>query len=76
VTGEPDETDADLVVVKTMLDVEDELLRELEGAVPALVAVGDCAAPRRMNHAVLEANLVLRRFDAGQLGPEAIALAS
>jgi 2,4-dienoyl-CoA reductase (NADPH2) len=74
VTGEPAETEADLVVVKTKLGVEDELLRQLDGAVPALVAVGDCAAPRRMNHAVLEANLALRRFEEGRLGPVAVAL--
>lgn len=74
VTGESAQTEADLVVVKTMLSVEDELLRQLEGAGPALVAVGDCAAPRRMSHAVLEANLALRRFEEGRLGPIAITL--
>lgn len=74
VTGESAQTEADIVVVKTMLSVEDELLRQLEGAGPALVAVGDCAAPRRMSHAVLEANLALRRFEEGRLGPIAITL--
>src|SRR2546430_2589872 len=74
VTGEPSEAQAELVVVKTRLAVEDELLRELDGAVPALVAIGDCAAPRRMSHAVLEANVALRRFHAGELASVATAL--
>ena len=74
VTGERDELDADLVVVKTMLAVQDELVAGLEGAVPALVAIGDCAAPRRMSHAVLEANLALRRFEEGRLGSVATAI--
>jgi 2,4-dienoyl-CoA reductase (NADPH2) len=74
VTGERSETSADLVVVKSRLAVEDGLVRELDGKVPALVAVGDCAAPRRMNHAVLEANLALRRFEEGRIGSVATAL--
>ena len=65
---------ADLVVVKTMLGVRDELLAALDGAVPALVAIGDCAAPRRMSHAVLDANVALRRFEEGRLGPVATAI--
>ena len=47
---------------------------ELAGTVPALVAIGDCAAPRRLNHAVLEANLALRRFDEGRLGATSLVL--
>jgi 2,4-dienoyl-CoA reductase-like NADH-dependent reductase (Old Yellow Enzyme family) len=74
VTGERDELEADLVAVKTMLAVEDELVAALETAVPALVAIGDCAAPRRMSHAVLEANVALRRFEEGRLGPVATAI--
>jgi 2,4-dienoyl-CoA reductase (NADPH2) len=74
VTGEHDELEADLVAVKSMLAVEDELVAALEGAVPALVAIGDCAAPRRMSHAVLEANVALRRFEEGRLGPVATAI--
>ena len=68
VTGEPSETAADLVVVVTSLRVDDGLVAELDGAGPALVAIGDCASPRRLNHAVLEANLALRRFHEGRLG--------
>jgi 2,4-dienoyl-CoA reductase-like NADH-dependent reductase (Old Yellow Enzyme family) len=67
VTGEPDETEADLVVVRTRLAVDDGLLRELDGVVPALAPVGDCASPRRLSHAVLDANTALRRFDEGRL---------
>jgi 2,4-dienoyl-CoA reductase-like NADH-dependent reductase (Old Yellow Enzyme family) len=74
VSGEPSKTTADLVVVTPRLRAEHGLLRQLEGRVPVLVAIGDCAAPRRLNHAVLEANLALRRFEAGQLGPIPLAL--
>ncbi len=74
VTGEPSETSGDLVVVTPRLRVENDLESRLEGAVPALAAVGDCAAPRRLNHAVLEANLALRRFDAGELEGRSLAL--
>jgi 2,4-dienoyl-CoA reductase-like NADH-dependent reductase (Old Yellow Enzyme family) len=66
-TGEPSRVSADLVVVRTSLRVNDELLHELEGDVPALAVVGDCAAPRRITHAVLDANMVIRQFNAGQL---------
>jgi 2,4-dienoyl-CoA reductase-like NADH-dependent reductase (Old Yellow Enzyme family) len=74
VSGEPSETTADLVVVHTALRVEDGIVAELEGRVPALVAIGDCASPRRLNHAVLEANLALRRFHAGRLGSTSLVL--
>jgi hypothetical protein len=74
VTGEPSETSGDLVVVTPRLRAENDLASRLEGAVPALAAVGDCAAPRRLNHAVLEANLALRRFDAGELEGRSLAL--
>jgi 2,4-dienoyl-CoA reductase (NADPH2) len=72
VNGELSETEADLVVVRTRLRVNDGLLRELEGAGPALALVGDCASPRRLTHAVLDANVALRRFDEGRLVPEAM----
>jgi 2,4-dienoyl-CoA reductase (NADPH2) len=74
VTGERSEATADLVVVKSRLGVEDGLVRDLDDRVPALVAVGDCAAPRRMNHAVLDANVALRRFEEGRIGSVATAL--
>jgi 2,4-dienoyl-CoA reductase (NADPH2) len=74
VTGEESETTADLVVVKTMLAAQDELARELDGSGPALVAIGDAAAPRRISHAVLEANVALRRFEEGRLNAVAVAL--
>jgi 2,4-dienoyl-CoA reductase (NADPH2) len=75
VNGEPDKTTADLVVVRTRLGVNDELLRELDGAGPALVAIGDCASPRRLTHAVLDANKALREFDAGRLRSAAMVVA-
>jgi hypothetical protein len=74
VTGEESETTAGLVVVKSMLTAQDELVRELDGGGPALVAIGDAAAPRRISHAVLEANVALRRFEEGRLGSVAVAL--
>jgi 2,4-dienoyl-CoA reductase-like NADH-dependent reductase (Old Yellow Enzyme family) len=74
ISGEPSETAADLVVVVSSLRVEDGLAAELAGSVPALVAIGDCAAPRRLNHAVLEANLALRRFHEGRLGSRSLVL--
>ena len=69
VTGEPGQLGADLVVVRTQMHVYDALARDLQGRVPGLAVIGDCAAPRRMTHAVLEANLVLRAFDAGSRVP-------
>ena len=74
VTGEPSETVADLVVVVTTLSPVDGLVTDLDGAVPALVAIGDCASPRRLNHAVLEANVAVRRFHEGRLGSTAVVL--
>jgi 2,4-dienoyl-CoA reductase-like NADH-dependent reductase (Old Yellow Enzyme family) len=67
VTGESAETTADLVVVIERLRAETALADALEGRVPALALIGDCAAPRRLNHAVLEANVALRRFETGEL---------
>src|SRR5204863_2032711 len=74
VNGEPSETEADLVVVRTRLRVHDELPRALDGAGPALALVGDCASPRRLTHAVLDADLAVRRFDEGRLSPEAMVV--
>lgn len=68
VTGEASEIEAELLVVRTRLRPDDALLRELDGEVPALVAVGDCSAARRLSHAVLDANTALRQFDEGRIG--------
>ena len=73
--GEPAQTTAELVVVRTRMRANDALIRELEGAGPALATIGDASAPRRLNHAVLDANLAINRFDQGLLGPAATALA-
>ena len=73
--GEPAGTTAELVVVRTRMRANDGLIRELEGAGPALATIGDASAPRRLNHAVLDANLAIRRFDRGLLGVAATALA-
>ena len=68
------ETEAGLVVVRTALRANDELARALEDAGPALATIGDASAPRRLNHAVLDANLAIRAFDAGRLRAAAAAL--
>jgi 2,4-dienoyl-CoA reductase-like NADH-dependent reductase (Old Yellow Enzyme family) len=68
VTGASSELEAELLVVRTRLHPDDALLRELDGEVPALVAVGDCSAARRLTHAVLDANIALRQFDEGRIG--------
>ena len=60
--------EAELLVVRTRLQPNSALLRELDGEVPALVAVGDCSAARRLSHAVLDANTALRQFDEGRIG--------
>jgi len=72
--GTPSETTAELVVVRTSLRANDGLVRELEGAGPALATVGDASAPRRLNHAAFDAVLAIARFDAGRLGTAATAL--
>jgi 2,4-dienoyl-CoA reductase (NADPH2) len=72
--GEPVETEAELVVVRTALRANDGLARGLDGAGPAVATIGDASAPRRLNHAVLDANLALRAFEAGRLTPSAFAL--
>jgi 2,4-dienoyl-CoA reductase (NADPH2) len=74
VTGEPSETEASLLVVRSKLRVNDELLRELADEVPALVAVGDCSSARRLSHAVLDANSALRQFDEGRLSSAAMVV--
>ena len=68
------ETETDLVVVRTALRANDELARALDGAGTAVATIGDASAPRRLNHAVLDANLAIRAFDAGRLKTTAFAL--
>jgi len=72
--AEPADTEADVVVVRTELLANDGLARALEGADTAVTTIGDATAPRRLNHAVLDANLAIRAFDAGRLGSTAFAL--
>jgi 2,4-dienoyl-CoA reductase (NADPH2) len=75
VTGEAVEgADADLVVVRTRLRANDDLARELDGEVPALALIGDCSSPRRLTHAVLDANSALRHYAEGRLSssPQAV----
>jgi 2,4-dienoyl-CoA reductase (NADPH2) len=72
--AKPAETEAGLVVVRTALRANDELARALDGAGPAVATIGDASAPRRLNHAVFDANLAVRAFDAGRLQTTAFAL--
>ena len=51
---------ADLVVVNAGKLVNDGLVDRLVGHVAQVHAVGDCVAPRRISHAVLEAHRVAR----------------
>jgi len=74
VTGEPSETSAELVVVRTKLRPNDELLHELDGRVPALGSIGDASSARRLSHAVLDANRIVRRFHEGRLGNQAMVV--
>ena len=69
VTGEAMEASADLVAVRTQMHVNDEIVRELDGPRSSLATIGDCASPRRITHAILEANLVMRAFDSGTTVP-------
>ncbi|MHB8335057.1 MAG: oxidoreductase [Acidimicrobiales bacterium] len=73
VTGEPaGSLDADLVVVRTNLKMNDALAHELEGKVAAIASIGDSVAPRRLSHAVADASLVLHAFEAGTLTSSAM----
>jgi 2,4-dienoyl-CoA reductase (NADPH2) len=65
VTGEPLDTSAELLVVRTPMRVNDELARELDGSSPAVALIGDCVSPRRLTQAILEANLAVRAFNTG-----------
>ena len=59
--------EADLVVIRTRLVANDELATALQGSPGAVAVIGDCAAPRKLTHAVLEANRAIRRFNAAEL---------
>jgi 2,4-dienoyl-CoA reductase (NADPH2) len=74
VTGEQSVIEADTVVVVPVLAPADDLVRALKGKVPALVAVGDCSSPRRLTHAILDANLAVLRLSTGDLTPAALPL--
>jgi len=67
-SGEPGGSlEADLVVVRTHLGVNDELARALDGKVPSVACIGDSVSPRRLSHAVADASFALRAFEAGTL---------
>ncbi len=75
ITGEPLEPlDAELVAVRTKLHPNAGLAHDLDGRVAAIAVIGDGAAPRRLTHAVLDANRTLRRFHAGELSSAAMVV--
>jgi 2,4-dienoyl-CoA reductase (NADPH2) len=75
ITGAPlDPLRAELAVVRTELQPNSELAHALDGRIDAIAVVGDCAAPRRLTHAILDANRALRRFHAGQLSSAAMVV--
>jgi 2,4-dienoyl-CoA reductase (NADPH2) len=73
VTGEPTQTDADLLVYQPTLRSNGELAQQLAGHVGMLAVVGDCVSPRRLSHAILDANRVVRRLALGQLDAAPVA---
>jgi len=67
-SGEHDASlEADLVVVRTHLGINDALAFALDGKVPAITCIGDSVAPRRLSHAVADASITLRAFEAGTI---------
>jgi 2,4-dienoyl-CoA reductase-like NADH-dependent reductase (Old Yellow Enzyme family)/thioredoxin reductase len=74
-TGESASIPSSLVAIKLENQVNDELIRELAGRV-AVTAIGDCVSPRKLTHAILEANLAIRDVSAGTLGGFASPAAS
>jgi len=61
-TGEPRAAEFDLVVVQAENRAVDELRADLDGRVEVRL-IGDCVAPRRLSHAVLEANELVRSLE-------------
>ena len=75
ITGaQTEELDADLVVVRTKLAPNADLAHDLDGQVGAITVIGDCASPRRLTHAILDANRTVRRFNAGELSSDAMVV--
>lgn len=61
-TGETRPVEAQAVVLATPPHADDELYRALEGRVERLHRVGDCAAPRKLDHAIYEGYLAGREL--------------
>ncbi len=60
-TGQPRLVEAlALVVLATPQRVDDDLYQQLQGKVKHLYRVGDCVAPRRVEHAILDGERVAR----------------
>lgn len=67
ITGAPCHASADLLIYQPTLRTTAELAHQLERDVGVLALVGDCVSPRRMSHAILDANRVVRKLMLGQL---------
>ncbi|MEO6893301.1 MAG: mycofactocin system FadH/OYE family oxidoreductase 2, partial [Ktedonobacteraceae bacterium] len=64
-TGQPRQlTDVALAVLVTPQVVNDDLYQQLQGKVKQLYCIGDCLAPRRVEHAILDGERAARALPA------------
>jgi pyruvate/2-oxoglutarate dehydrogenase complex dihydrolipoamide dehydrogenase (E3) component len=61
-TGSEETIDTDSVVLATGPKANDELYLALRGRVPNLHRIGDCVAPRKLDHAIYEGELAGREL--------------
>ena len=54
--------DVDAVVLATGSLADDRLVQELAAALPNVHAIGDCVAPRKLDHAIYEGELAGREL--------------
>jgi 2,4-dienoyl-CoA reductase (NADPH2) len=57
-SGEGENVACDLTVVQTGRQAVDELFKRLRGGAIEAHAIGDCVAPRRISHAILEGHRI------------------
>ncbi|MDQ2714522.1 MAG: mycofactocin system FadH/OYE family oxidoreductase 2 [Chloroflexota bacterium] len=64
-TGQPRQlTDVALAVLVTPQVVNDDLYQQLQGKIKQLYRIGDCLAPRRVEHAILDGERAARALPA------------
>ena len=61
--GDPETIEADAVVLVTQRCSRDGLFHELDGTLPAVYRVGDCAAPRLIAESVFDGHRLAREID-------------